>query len=315
MSKQKLPSVSFFQFEPLCWFVKKPDEGHVRDNFVGSYSSGSSNTRLYVTADGLMVLDLCEYEDAGELTLDIDNEDGDSILKANLENRSKVANCLRSTIISNTLIERNISLELFQPITMSNIQTCPNVRYPMNFPVIEGGRELVIDRKTLGDAVMKFERMAENRTYLDIINLIYKAHWEFSLGNFTNALIESWTVIEKMINMKWEVFIDRCKSEGVPVNSRRKDRLANGSEFSAFVLSEFLSLSGLIDHKKYDTISLLRSVRNKWMHNMVQASDEIAVKALTLSTDMFSEQMGFPYRLPITLSVQVVTVTNLHRSG
>ena len=312
MSKTKLPSVSFFQFEPLCWFVEKPDEGRVENNFVGGYSSGSSNTRVYVTADGLMVLDLCEYEDAGEILLDIDNKDGDSILKANLENRSKVANCLRSTIISNTLIEKDISLELSQPITISNIKTCPDVRYPLNFGIIEGERELVIDRNVLGDAVMKFERMAENRTYLDICNLIYKAHWEFSQGNFTNALIESWTVIEKMINMKWEGFIDKCKSKGVPINSRRKDKLTNGSGFSAYALSEFLSLSGLIDHEKYKKISEIRGVRNKWMHNMVQASDETAAKALTLSTDMYSEQMGFPYRLPITLSVQVVTVTNRH---
>lgn len=316
MIKTISPSVSYFEFYPLCWFYEESSTNVRREQFKYYYSNGITNTKTAITVDGIVVFDTGEIEDAGEFEVDLssncDSASGkknDNLIKKSLSKRSAIINCFRSIMLSNILIKQEIALNVLPPITMSTIKSCANIREPLDLSISEGKRKALIEKETITDAIQKFDRIVVNNTYLELCNLIYKSHWEFSQANYSSALIESWTVIEKLVNIKWEQYVNESSAKGIRINSDRKNGLLKSPNFSTSVVTEILSLAGKLEETEYTNICKIRSIRNNWMHYMRLVNESDAVVALKLVDELYSNYVQFEFRLPISLSVSLVTET------
>lgn len=90
---------------------------------------------------------------------------------------------------------------------------------------------------------------------------------------FDIALISFWTVIESIIKDLWSQFLVNKEI------SRKRRGFLTGRDITASILSENLSLHGIISEELYNKISEARKARNKLMHELKPIDPTICYNA------------------------------------
>jgi hypothetical protein len=123
----------------------------------------------------------------------------------------------------------------------------------------------------------------------NMADLVLHAYHLLEREKYEASLIASWTVTEWCINFLWSQFIQsraefhkETNSNEAFVNSERIDRL-NGRDFTMSVITEVLSLNGVLSFQEYKQLNHIRKVRNKRMHECIPVSLQDADKAYHLS--------------------------------
>ncbi len=111
-------------------------------------------------------------------------------------------------------------------------------------------------------------------------------------GKYEASHIAAWTIVERCLNELWNKQLCELGNQHtslgtkeVFINRERKQKLT-GHDFTASIISEFLSLSGILPFDKYRLITSVRQTRNKWLHNLHAIDRADANEAINLAQFM-----------------------------
>jgi hypothetical protein len=128
-----------------------------------------------------------------------------------------------------------------------------------------------------------------------LAELLLHSYSLYESGKYAASHISAWTIAEWCLNELWETHLRELDnqhtapgSEEKFINSERKQKLT-GRDFTASILSEFLSLSGILPLDKYKLASRVRQTRNDWLHNLHTIAMKDAAEAIMLAQFMLRE--------------------------
>lgn len=139
-----------------------------------------------------------------------------------------------------------------------------------------------------------------------MVKQLYLAAFQYSEHDFATALTLAWTVSEKLLRTRWHEYIKEQGEEhdatGKPLRILNSDRRKSlhGTAYTASIISEVLSLAGILDHDLYTKLASSRNARNKWLHNLAPISDRMAAEAIQTAQQFIKEVCGID--LSISLS-------------
>ena len=103
--------------------------------------------------------------------------------------------------------------------------------------------------------------------------LLHSAYLHES-GRYEASHIAAWAIIENCLNKKWKMYLEELNDQQSTkdkkskfIDSNRMKKLT-GSDFTASVVSEFLSLGGLLTFENYKRCDLYSNVTNKWLNQL-----------------------------------------------
>ena len=105
------------------------------------------------------------------------------------------------------------------------------------------------------ESALKLALISENLPLL-----IASAFSLYSKQETSEALIDSWIVVEQIIDYLWSEYLDLIEI------SERKDRLEDPRTYSSSVRIEVLYLKNILNEEEYTTFHNARSHRNKMVH-------------------------------------------------
>ncbi|MEV0670445.1 hypothetical protein [Mycobacterium sp. NPDC050441] len=124
-----------------------------------------------------------------------------------------------------------------------------------------------------------------------LVDLFLRASKAFQDHDHSLSLINSWTVIERLLNDLWgQLRSDYKTRDGVPfISGDRLRRLQDGRTFTASVISEILSFLDYLPKDIYDDMTKIRKTRNEWMHGLKVADAYIAEMAISVAERMLKQ--------------------------
>jgi hypothetical protein len=164
------------------------------------------------------------------------------------------------------------------------------------------------------DTVTKSYELLENilkhpsEDALDLIHLYIRSCKAYEDHDFGLCLITSWGIVEKLLDFYWEGYLDHLNSARLALpgkqkflNKDRRKILTDGRDYSASVITEILSLNGVIPGSLYVEISQVRQARNRWIHGLESVSSDTAGAAIRLAGEMLRLIYNLDFRVPLSL--------------
>ncbi|HUW83634.1 MAG TPA: hypothetical protein VMZ31_12650 [Phycisphaerae bacterium] len=128
-----------------------------------------------------------------------------------------------------------------------------------------------------------------------LAELLLHAFYLHESGKYEGSHITAWTIAERCLRELWKTHLGQldsqytgADSEEKFINSERKQKLTGG-DFTASVISEKLSLAGVLPCDRYKLVSQVRKTRNAWLHDLHAIGREDAGKAIVLAQFMLRE--------------------------
>lgn len=143
---------------------------------------------------------------------------------------------------------------------------------------------------------------SNNKNAVKITEMLYWAHHRYSENAFSDSLILSWAVCEKLINHLWGDFVRTKKGVINGVERVNKDRVKKleGRDFTASIVTEVLELSGVINFELFRGIDDARRKRNAWLHSLNAIEDKDASSAMRTAIELFQVATGVALRPAIS---------------
>ena len=125
-------------------------------------------------------------------------------------------------------------------------------------------------------------------------------------GKYEASHISSWTVAERCMNQIWRSHLDdaECRyssSTSDPkekfINSTRRQTLT-GRDFTASIISEILSLNGLLPFEQYKLAVEVRKTRNDWLHKLRRIGNADSANAINLAQFMLQHSHVLDVDIP-----------------
>ena len=120
------------------------------------------------------------------------------------------------------------------------------------------------------------------------------------MHQFSSNTVTAWLVIEAVQNLFWEQLLDDAGGR-TAINKNRRETLTNGRDYTASVISQFLSLSGRYPGSLFDQLNRVRKSRNAITHDLSDPGAEGAGDAISLANLMLSKLLGLEVAFPIAL--------------
>lgn len=140
---------------------------------------------------------------------------------------------------------------------------------------------------------------------LKVVELLFWAHHRYSENAFSDSLILSWAVCEKLLNHLWRLFLQGKRSETeeeVRINQERAKKL-KGRDFTTSIVSEVLELSGVVETHLFRRVDHARKKRNAWLHSLDVIEDRDASNAMRAATELLEVATGVSLRPSISRTV------------
>lgn len=142
------------------------------------------------------------------------------------------------------------------------------------------------------------------RDVATLAELLLHALYLHESGKYEASHIAAWTIAERCLHERWKTHLHELdnqhttpESEEKFINSKRKQTLT-GRDFTASIVSEFLSLSGLLPFDKYKLASRVRQTRNDWLHKLHTIDSADAAEAIVLAQFLLRETGVFDVEIP-----------------
>jgi hypothetical protein len=135
---------------------------------------------------------------------------------------------------------------------------------------------------------------SKNKNALKIAEILYWASRHYTENAFSESLILSWAVCEKLIGHLWGDFIKSKKEsiEGLERMNRARIEKLEGRDFTASIVTEVMELIGLLPLKLFRSLNDARSKRNAWLHKLATITDKDASNSLFAATELFRIATG-----------------------
>ena len=130
----------------------------------------------------------------------------------------------------------------------------------------------------------------------------------FEEHNYSLGLVISWTILERLIRTEWERYLgenrEREKDDDgtLFINADRMKKLSSGRDFTASVITEILSLQGLMSFDIYRNIQSLRTSRNEWLHALGPVSIDDCLLSITACRTLFERVARVKINVPLNAS-------------
>jgi hypothetical protein len=114
----------------------------------------------------------------------------------------------------------------------------------------------------------------ESNDAATLAELILHAFHLHDSGKYEASLVSAWTVAERCLNQIWSSHLDDAErkhtaelggSDRKFINADRRTKLT-GRDFTTSIVSEVLSLNGLLSFEQYKLTCDVRQTRNAWLH-------------------------------------------------
>jgi hypothetical protein len=140
-----------------------------------------------------------------------------------------------------------------------------------------------------------------------LAELLLHSFYLHESGKYEASHISAWTVAERCLNKLWNTHLHELDNKHtVPgsgekfINSEREKKLT-GRDFTASIISEFLSLSGILPFDKYKLASRVRQTRNDWLHKLRTIDRSDASEAIKLAQFLLRETSLFDVEIPFNV--------------
>jgi len=129
----------------------------------------------------------------------------------------------------------------------------------------------------------------------------------FEDHNYNLCLITAWGIIEKLLKLLWDRYINENRKNMVDlngektllINADRAKLLRDGNHFTASVITEVLTCMERLPFTFYKSLNEVRNARNKWMHELRPVQSDIAYQGLKLAQDLLRHVDGFDFTIPV----------------
>jgi len=205
---------------------------------------------------------------------------------------------------------------LDDPTLQTTVTGCPDafiraVRTDSNWR--RAPRSVEVQAKTIKSSFQQFDLVLDERRtdMIAFADLYLRSCLACAEHEYSLALITAWTIIEKVLNFLWFEYLDENRererdTESLPFISKdRRDRLTNGRDFTASVVSEILSLNSRISFSLYRSLSEVRKARNNWMHDLKPASRKMARSAIEAAGEMMALAFKLEFQIPFVSGISV----------
>lgn len=140
-----------------------------------------------------------------------------------------------------------------------------------------------------------------------LTELLLHSFYLHESGKYEASHISAWTITERCLNELWNTHLreldDHHKASGYDekfINSERKKKLT-GRDFTTSIISEFLSLYGILPFDKYQLASRVRKTRNDWLHKLHVIDRADANEAIVLAQFMLRKTGLFDVEIPFNV--------------
>lgn len=140
-----------------------------------------------------------------------------------------------------------------------------------------------------------------------LAELLLHSFYLYESGKYEASHISAWTIVERCLNERWNTHLSELDNQHVAagseekfINSERKKKLT-GHDFTASIISEFLSLSSILPFDKYKLASRVRQTRNDWLHKLQTIDQAKAAEAIVLAQFMLRETGVFDAEIPFNV--------------
>jgi hypothetical protein len=152
----------------------------------------------------------------------------------------------------------------------------------------------------LSDAAM----VQDARDVATLAELLLHAFYLHESGKYEASHVTAWTIKERCLHELWKTHLRELDNQHTTaggeekfINSERKQKLT-GRDFTASIISEFLSLSGILPFDKYKLASHVRQTRNDWLHKLHTIDRADAAEAIVLAQFLLRETGVFDVEIP-----------------
>jgi len=122
----------------------------------------------------------------------------------------------------------------------------------------------------------------------DLVALLNRGASAFHDHSFEQALILAWAVTEACQSELWKRYIsDAANAQTLNMNRDRRERL-HGRDFTASVISEVLSMAGILSDDLKRRMDSARSARNKWMHGIRPPTTDVARESIIVACELLN---------------------------
>ena len=194
-------------------------------------------------------------------------------------------------------------------IAEMHFMKCPDA-IPADFVWWREKRELTVERGTLELSFQMLTNILQHKEKdaLQLVLLYARSSSSYEDHDFNLSLITAWAVIERLIQVLWNGYIEfnRERPAGKTfINKKRKERLHDHRQYTVASIVEILSLTNTIPLSLYDEINELRVARNQWMHGLETITQSQSRNGVRLASEMLRLIYGIELPVPLGLMLRL----------
>ena len=152
-----------------------------------------------------------------------------------------------------------------------------------------------------------------SRESATLAELLLHSFHLYENGKYEASHIAGWTITERCLNDQWQAWLsqlDEQHSEQLDpdrfINADRKKKLT-GPDFTASIISECLSLAGLLPFEAYKHTCRVRQARNRWLHKLQAIDRTAAADSIVLAQNLLRRaniiDLEIPFQIIGTLPI------------
>ena len=181
---------------------------------------------------------------------------------------------------------------------------------PPSFDFRNIGKIICVADFALKSAALQLDRVIDRKLdgALKLVSLLNDAAYSLESSNYSRSLIDSWAVVEAILNRKWRCYIAQRRSGEVLSLGIGKERFKKltGRDYTMSVITEILSFTNNLSHKEYTEIDKARRFRNKWMHTLEEIGYDTSMESFILAQSMLNKEFDFHFAVTPAMSGIVI---------
>lgn len=139
---------------------------------------------------------------------------------------------------------------------------------------------------------------------IDVVDAAYLAASRAIENRLGECIALAWTACEQLVTIAWKRLLSQINATRPPdegVSGKRRGKLLS-RDYTASVMVEMLELHGVIPHKLYRSLEVVRKARNDWAHEMRQPGNDdlwhcrLALQDLLMLVERVRIDLQFSFR-------------------
>ena len=166
------------------------------------------------------------------------------------------------------------------------------------------GRE-VLGQDVFNELFQDADIVFKSDENVKLLARLMKSLSEYRMADKEISLLISWFVLESFINQKWDIWLEEQNKESLEgskrINSKRREELTKGRDYTASVISNFLELANVLSFDEFKHLTVLRKVRNSIVHKKKEdCTYEHCRDALKLATKWVNAELAITLLLDLS---------------